>query len=413
MTTETTPLHAPRHPALRQAAWLGGSVLLLLLAGGALRVFASVDHAKNLATTTEFNAQRSVLTTTASKGDPKRLLALPGTLRGRTEASVYARTNGYLKSWSKDIGDRVHKGDLLAVIDAPETEQELLQARAAREQVSARLGLAESSLARWQDLRQRDAVSQQELDERHAAMRQAQADLSAANANIKRLEQLQSFCRINAPFDGVVVRRNVEVGALIGAGNNGNSRELFHVAQTDPLLVSVAVPQTYVGDIRLDQEVSIKLAERPGVTFKAKVARKSDAVDSDTRSMVVEIELPNPGGKLLPGAYVEVGFNLTGATHNLVVPASALQFRQDGPRLALVGKDQRIVMRTVKLGRDFGKTVEVLSGLSADDHLVLNPHDAIQADESVIATVAPVAKPDAPRPASSAPSKAGEVGARS
>jgi len=254
--------------ALRRTAWLAGGVLLALLAGAGLRVLASSGQARALADTTARNAVRNVLTATPRPGEARRTLSLPGTLRGQNEAALYARTNGYLRSWTKDIGDRVRKGELLAVIDAPETEQELLQARAAREQVKARFGLAESSLARWQELRQRDAVSQQELDERNAALRQAQADLAAADASIRRLEQLQSFRRIVAPFDGVVVRRNVEVGALIGAGNNGSARELFHLAQTDPLRVSVAVPQTHAADVRVGQEVSLRLIEKPGVPLK-------------------------------------------------------------------------------------------------------------------------------------------------
>jgi len=372
--------------ALRRTAWLAGGVLLALLAGAGLRVLASSGQARALADTTARNAVRNVLTATPRPGEARRTLSLPGTLRGQNEAALYARTNGYLRSWTKDIGDRVRKGELLAVIDAPETEQELLQARAAREQVKARFGLAESSLARWQELRQRDAVSQQELDERNAALRQARADLAAADASIRRLEQLQSFRRIVAPFDGVVVRRNVEVGALIGAGNNGSARELFHLAQTDPLRVSVAVPQTHAADVRVGQEVSLRLIEKPGVPLKGTVARTAGAVDADSRTMAVEVELPNPDGRLLPGAYVEVNLALAGNARGLVVPASALQFRQDGPRVAVVDEQNRIVLRSVKLGRDLGKTVEVLSGLGPTDRLVLNPHDAIEPGETVIAT---------------------------
>lgn len=407
MTSEHSPIAAsPGSPAessavvtslqrstLRRAAWLGGGLFALLLAGGALRVFASVQHNDKIADVTARNAVRSVNFATAKPGEAKRSLALPGTLRGQTEAALYARTNGYLKSWCKDIGDRVKKGEVLAVIDVPETDQELLQARAAREQVKARLGLAETSLVRWQGLRLQDAVSQQELDERAAALRQAQADLSAADANVKRLEQLQSFRHIVAPFNGVVVRRNVEIGALISSGNNGNSRELFHLAQTDPLRVSVAVPQNVASDVHIGQEVNIKLVEKPGAPIKGKVARTAGAVDPDTRSMTVEIELPNPEGKLLPGGYVEVGINLNAPVRTLIVPASALQFRQDGPRLVLVGADNRISLRPVKIGRDLGKGVEVVSGLGPADRYVLNPPDSIEAGEAVVATAAPVEKP--------------------
>jgi RND family efflux transporter MFP subunit len=381
----TAPDSTSTSRGLRRAVWLAGGALLVLGGGATLRVLASSSHADAVAEATVRNSVRSVMTSNARAGDPKRLLTLPGTLRGNTESSLYARTNGYLQRWTKDIGDRVKQGELLAVIDAPETEQELLQARANREQVRARLALAETSQQRWLGLRERDAVSQQDLEERQATLRQAQADLAATDANIKRLEQLQSFRRIVAPFDGVVVRRNVEVGALIGAGNNGATRELFHIAQTNPLRVSVAVPQVNASDVKIGQEATLKLAEKPGAPLKGKVTRTSGAVDPDSRAMQVEIELPNPDGKLLPGAYVEVSLSLVGNTRALIVPASALQFRQDGPRLAVVDADSKIVLKPVKLGRTFGKTVEVNSGITPTDRIVLNPHDAIEAGETVIA----------------------------
>lgn len=384
MTTESPP-SATNRTVLRRATWVASALLLALLAGAGLRVFASVQQSRSLADTTQHHALRSVMTATPGLSEGKRVLALSGTLRGHNEAALYARTNGYLQRWTKDIGDKVQKGELLAVIDAPEIGQELLQARAVREQIEARVGLAKSSLARWQGLRERDAVSQQELDERAAGLRQAQADLAAAKANIRRLEELRSFQRIVAPFNGVVVRRNVEVGVLIGAGNNGSARELFHLAQIDPLRVSVAVPQTYAAEVRVGQPVALRLLEKPGVQLAGKVARTAGAVEADSRAMTVEIELPNPDGQLLPGAYVEASLNLGASSRNLVVPSSALQFRQDGPRLAVVDTQNRIVLRPVKLGRDLGRTVELLSGITRDERFVLNPHDALEAGETVIA----------------------------
>jgi len=401
MTAEAV-LPLPRPRTSRRAAWFGAALVLLLLAGAAWRVFASSSQAKALSETTLRNAPRSVLTLHATASDARRMLALPGTLRGHTEAALHARTNGYLKSWTKDIGDPVRKGETLAVIDAPEAEQELAQARAAGAQVEARLGLAESSLARWQALRERDAVSQQEVDERRAAVRQARADLAAANANIQRLEELRSFRRIVAPFDGVVVRRNVEVGELVGAGNTGNARELFHLARIDSLRVSIAVPQTYASEVRVGQHATLRLIEKPGAPLQGKVTRTSGAVDTDSRAMTVEIELPNPDRKLLPGAYVEANLTLGVAARGLTVPASALQFRQDGPRVAVVDADSRIVLRPVKLGRDLGRTVEVLSGIGPADRIVQNPHDAIEAGEHVIATAGVDTKAAPARPAASA-----------
>jgi multidrug efflux system membrane fusion protein len=330
---------------------------------------------------------RHVQTVSPKPGDAQRSLSLPGTLQGKQEAPIYARINGYLAHWNKDIGDHVKAGDVLATIDAPEAEQELLQARAAVLQVRARLPLTEASWQRADNLRRLDAMSQQDLDERLAARQQARADLAAGEANVRRLEQLLAYRRVTAPFDGVVVRRNVDTGTLIGAGNNGANRELFYLAQADQLRIDVAVPQTYANVVHPGQEVAVKLLERPGAPFKGTVARTSGAIDSATRTMPVQIALPNPDGKLLPGAYVEVALPLAGAARTLVVPVAALQFRQDGPRLAVVRTDghggQRIALVNVKLGRDFGRTVEVVDGVTEQDEIVMNPHDSIEDGEVV------------------------------
>jgi multidrug efflux system membrane fusion protein len=392
-TPSTTGDHETSH-SLRRATRIGLAAAVLLLGGAAVRVYTTSVQAKALDSVTAHNAARSVLTTHARPSDSKRNLALPGTLRGQTEAAIYARTSGYLQRWTKDIGDTVHQGELLAVIDTPEADQELAQARAAREQIKARLALAQSSLARWEGLRQRDAVSQQELDERGATHQQAKADLNAADANVKRLEQLQSFRRITAPFDGVIVRRNVEVGALIGAGSTSTNRELFYLAQSSTLRVTVAIPQIYADNVKPGQEVTVKLIEKPSVLIKGTVARSAGAIDSATRSMQVEIALPNKDGKLIPGAYVEVNLPLQGGGRALVLSVNALQFRQDGPRVAIVN-DGRISLRSIKLGRDLGRVVEVTSGLGPKDAVVLNPHDSVEEGERVLAKEAPPEKPPA------------------
>jgi RND family efflux transporter MFP subunit len=377
----------PTPTAWRGASWIGIGALALLLGAAALRVYSKTRHSEALAAQTAQDAVRHVQTTRPAPRDAKRKLSLPGTLQGQREAPIYARASGYLQRWTRDIGEQVRQGELLAVIDAPEAEQELQQASAAVEQIRARVGLAESSLQRWETMRKLDAVPQQELDERRATRQQAGADLLAAQANVRRLEQLRAFRRVTAPFAGTIVRRNVDVGALIGAGNNGASRELFYLAQTDQLRIDVAVPQIHTGAVRPGQEVSIKLLERGGAPLKGSVARTAGAIDSASRSMQVEIKLANPDGKLLPGAYVEVSLPLANPVRHLVVPVAALQFRKDGPRVALVQADargvQRVRLRPVKLGRDFGRTLEVLDGVTAADLLVLNPHDAIEDGEPV------------------------------
>lgn len=373
--------------SLRRAGAIGLAVLALLAAGSLVRVFTHARQADALAARTSQDAVRHVQTTLARPGEAKRNLALPGTLQGRREAPIYARINGYLTRYDKDIGDHVKRGDVLAVIDAPESEQELLQARAAIEQVRSRVALADANWQRADDLRRHDAMSQQDLDERRAARQQARADLAAAEANVRRLEQLLAFRRVTAPFDGVVVRRNVDTGTLIGAGNNGANRELFYLAQTDPLRIDVSVPQTYANAVHAGQEVAVKLLERPGAPAKGTVARTAGAIDSATRTMQIQIVLPNPDGKLLPGSYVEVGVPLANPAQTLVVPVAALQFRQNGPRVAVVRADaqgeQHIALVGVKLGRDFGRTVEVLEGVTDKDEIVLNPHDSIEDGERV------------------------------
>jgi multidrug efflux system membrane fusion protein len=386
----------PEHPPLRRAGLIGLAALALLGGGAAARVYSTSQQSDALAARTAQDAVRHVQTTHARAGDATSKLTLPGTLQGHLEAPIYARASGYLQRWTRDIGESVKQGELLALIDAPEAEQELQQARASGEQIRARLGLAESSLQRWETLRKMDAVPQQELDERRAARGQAQADLAAAQANVRRLEQLQAFRRVTAPFAGTIVRRNVDVGALIGAGNNGANRELFYLAQTDRLRIDVAVPQTYAASVKAGQQVSVKLLERPGTPFKGVVARTSGAIDTATRSLHVEISLPNPDGKLLPGAYVEVSLPLSNQVNSLVIPVATLQFRQNGARVALVQSDaqgvQRVILRQVKLGRDFGRELEVLDGVGAQDLLVLNPHDAIEQGERVHAVAAKAVK---------------------
>lgn len=389
------PLAAPHtaRPTLRRARWIGLSVLALLLAGACVRTYINVAHARAVQDRTERNAQKSVLFTQARPGQGGRTVALPATLRGRNEVALYARTNGYVKAWTKDIGDRVRRGDVLALIDTPEIDQDLAQAQATLEQIKARLALTQSSLARWEGLRARDAVSQQELDERRAAHQQAQADLAASQANVRRLQQLHDFGRITAPFDGVVVRRNVEVGNLVAAGSAGTTRELFYLAQTDALRLTVAVPQVYAADVAVGKAVSVKLLERPQAPVQGRITRVSGGVDVATRSVQVEVTLAPAAQAFLPGSYVEVALPLSGAARALLLPPNALQFRQDGPRVAVVDADNKVGIREIKLGRDLGRSVEVLDGLSAQDRVILNPPDTIEEGERVLAQRAPDPKP--------------------
>ena len=312
--------------------------------------------------------------------------------------------------WFKDIGAHVDKGEALALLDTPEVDQELNQAQATRNQAAARKALAQTSLTRWQNLRQKDAVSQQELDERTSAANQAQADLAAAEANVRRLQELQGFRRVVAPFAGVVTKRNVDVGALVNAGNAGANRELFTLAQTDPLRIYLYVPQAYSQQVKVGQDVAVTLAELPGQTFHGTIARASGAIDATTRTMQVEVQLPNKDGRLLPGAYVQVAIKgkVTGdeagasakpdAQVAFTVPTNTLLFRKEGPRIA-VAENGHVDLRPVTIGRDYGRTVEIVSGLKATDALILNPADSIEQGEAVtIVTPAPASAPAASAP---------------
>lgn len=375
----------PTTDSLHHARRAGAIFLGVLLVGGGLRLAFNYRDALALQQHTEASALRTVATVKPRTGEVKRNLFLPATLRGSNETVVYARSAGYLKAWYKTIGERVDKGQLLALIDAPEQEQELAQARAVREQIKVRLALARQTETRWETLRQSDSVSQQDMEEKRSARALAEADLAAADANVKRLEQLEGFRRIVAPFAGVVTRRSAEVGNLISAGG----KELFAITQTDALRLTIWVPQSYAGEIKVGQEVNIKVSEFPGKRFTASIENVAGAIDPLNRSRQVDLILPNPDGKLLPGTYVEAGISLSNGINALIVPANVVASGQDGPRIATVDADSRLAFRPVKLGRDLGREVEILDGIAASDTLVQSPADALMDGERVVAREVP------------------------
>lgn len=399
--------HVDRGRAMRRARWVVIVVGVLLALGAARTLVSRYYNAHALERQVSAQTSRYVNTTAPKPANTSRDLTLPGTLQGFVESPIYARTNGYVLRWFKDIGAHVDKGEVLALLDTPEVDQELNQAQAARNHAAARLALAQTSLTRWQNLRQKDAVSQQELDERTSTANQAHADLAAADANVRRLQELQGFRRVVAPFAGVVTKRNVDVGTLVNAGNAGANRELFTLAQTDPLRIYLYVPQAYSQQVKVGQDVAVTMAEMPGQTFHGTIARASGAIDTATRTMQVEVQLPNKDGRLLPGAYVQVAVaGKAGATgdapKSFIVPTNTLLFRKEGPRIA-VAENGRVDLRAVNIGRDFGRTVEILSGLKSDDALILNPADSIEQGEAVtIVKPAPAASPTS-SPAASAP----------
>lgn len=364
-----------------------GIVLMVVLALGAGRtVFSRVANAQVLEKRTAEQSKIYLRATQARMGGAERVLTLPATLQGYVQSPVAARAAGYLKRWTKDIGSRVEKGELLAEIAAPEIDQQLSQAIAARDQAAANLALARSTADRWEGLRRKDVVSQQDLEEKRSAAAQSQANLAAAEANMQRLRQLEEFKRVVAPFAGVITRRNVDVGDLIDS-----SRVLFALSQTDPLRVYVSVPQAYAHLVKAGLQVSVTQSELADQRFTGKVARTAASIDTATRTMQVEVSLPNPDGLLLPGAYVQVGLPLSDK-RALTAPTNTLLIRGEGTLVATVDDKGVVSLRRVTVGRNYGADFEVLDGISAKDRLILNPPDWL-ADGQVVTLVADKEQP--------------------
>ena len=387
-----------RRQVVRRTKLIAVIVLLVLLVGAARTVVSRFFSSRALETSTEQLSAQYVKTAIAKSPDAMQTLALPGTLQGFVQSPISARAGGYLKRWYKDIGARVEKGELLAEIETPEIDQQLSQAIAARQQALSSLDLTKSTEVRWEALRKRDAVSQQELDERRSANAQAQSNLAAADANVERLRQVSSFKSVVAPFAGVITRRNVDVGDLI---DPGAGRPLFTMAQTDPLRVYVNVPQSSAQLVKPGQQVIVTQSELRGQKFAGKVARTAASIDTVTRTMQVEVALPNPDGILMPGSYVQVVLSLP-ANGALVIPNNALLFRKEGTQVAVVDAQHKIHLKVVQVGRNFGETVEILGGLAPSERLVLNPSDSLADGDQV--SFGPDAAPVAAKPAAGAAS---------
>jgi RND family efflux transporter MFP subunit len=371
----------------RLLAWI---LLVVLAAGAANTIVNRISNAKALRTEVQDRLAPYVTVALPKSSEADRVITLPGTLQGNVQAPISARASGYLKLWTKDIGSQVKKGDVLAELETPEIDQQLSQAIAAREQTKAAMDLANSTMSRWEKLKAKDVVSQQDLDEKRGNAAQAKANLAAAEANVMRLRQLEGFKRIVAPFDGIITKRNVDVGDLV---DGGSGRPLFVLSQSDPLRVYLSVPQSYAQQVRAGEPVTITQQELGGREFAGKVARTSASIDTATRTMQVEVTLPNKDGILLPGAYVQVNLQLP-PDASLVVPANALVFNREGTRLAVVNAQDRIEMRTVQVGRNLGQTVEIRDGLQATDRVVMNPTESLAQGDQV-RVVTPAATPGA------------------
>ena len=311
-------------------------------------------------------------------------MVLPGSLKPNVESPIYARTNGYLKKWYKDIGSHVEKGEILAEIDTPEIDQQLAQVRADLVTAQANLNLSKLTATRYQDLIKSDSVSRQDLDNANGDFAAKQAMVQSADANLKRLEEMESFKRVYAPFTGIITQRNVDPGTLINAGNGGTAtKEMFDLAQIDPMRVFVAVPQSYSPSIHSGLKACLSLTELAQKNFCGQVVRTANSIDPNTRTLLTEVDVPNPAGTLLPGAYAEVHFDVKVTAQRLSLPINAILFRPDGSMAAVVGPDNRINLKKITVGRDFGNSLEILEGVSPTDRVVINPPDALEQGEQV------------------------------
>jgi RND family efflux transporter MFP subunit len=363
-----------------------GSRLFLLLIGvvivlvivGAVTLVQRRSQYEALANETEKLAipTVSVIHPTAALGQED--LVLPSTLQAYVESPIYARTTGYVKTWYHDIGSRVQKGELLAEIDTPEVDQQLSQARAELNTSQANSDLSKITATRYEELIKTDGVSKQEVDNAVGDYNAKKATVQSSEANVRRLEELESFKHIYAPFSGVITRRNIDIGNLINAGNGGTAQELFFLAQTDPIRAYVSVPEVYASAIRPGLGAFLELTQFPSEKFQGKVVRTADAIDLASRTLNTEVDVPNHAAQLLPGGYAQVHLlvKVTGA--RLQVPVNALLFRSEGLRAVVIDADHKTHLRPLTIGRDYGTTLEVLQGLNADDWIVLNPADSLE-----------------------------------
>jgi RND family efflux transporter MFP subunit len=381
MTLE--PIKSPETRRPEPRARLLAPAIFILAAAGALGygvrsgIQQRVATGQELARSTDEAATPVVSVTHPTPAAPLQEIVLPGNTEAFTDSPIYARTNGYLTHWYFDIGARVKKGDLLAEIETPEIDQQLQQAQAQLETARANYDLAKTTAERWQFLLKSNSVSKQETDQAVANQAAQKAVVDSNAANVRRLEQLQSFERVYAPFDGVITARNTDIGALIDAGSSAQGKELFHMAAISTLRVFVPVPEIYSNAARPGATGTLTLDEYPGRLFRGTLVRDASAIDPASRTLLVEVDVPNPDGLLLPGAYVSVHLKLPATIRSVTIPASALLFRREGLRVGVM-RGGRANLVPVTIGRDYGATVEIVSGLNPRDAIILDPSDSLE-----------------------------------
>src|SRR5262252_9174226 len=380
MASEIESQPRPRKSKLFAALFF---VVIALVIVGAFTLLQRKSQYAALAKETEALAIPTVAVVHPAVEASEEGLVLPGTLQAYVESPIYARTNGYLKKWYRDIGSRARQGELLAEIDAPEVDQQLLQAKADLETAKANSNLSRITATRYEELIKTDGVSKQEVDNAAGDYAAKQAAQASAAANVKRLEELESFKHIYAPFSGVITRRNVDIGTLINAGNGGATQQLFFLAQTDPIRVYVNVPESAAPSIHPGLAAYLELTQFPGRKFQGQVVRTAEAIDPLTRTLLTEVDVPNKTSELLPGGYAQVHLAVHVEGQRLQVPVNALLFRSEGLRAVIVDGDRKLHLQPLTIGRDYGVTLEVLQGLHSGDWIVLNPADSLEEGQQV------------------------------
>jgi RND family efflux transporter MFP subunit len=392
-TDETTPSHdyTRTSPELAPKGIPAGVrlivivVVVLIVIGIGYRLIGHFADERHLEQVTTANATPSVKVTHPAITGVSSELQLPGNTQAFDDTPIYARTSGYLKKWFVDLGAHVTQGQLMATIETPELDEQLQVARADLKSSQADLNLANTTSDRYQNLLKSDSVSKQETDVAVSGATAKRAAVEAAQANVRRLEQLQSFEKIYAPYTGIVTQRNTDIGDLINSGSSTTSntaKELFHIASVNQLRVFVAVPEVYAPDIHNGDIATLTLDEYPGQSFTGAVSRNSGAIDQSSRTLNVEVDVNNHDGKLLPGAYVFVHFQIPVQSRMLSVPSNTLIFRAQGLQVAIV-RDGHVHLQHVTIGKDNGNSVEISTGLSANDEIILDPSDSIAEGQSV------------------------------
>jgi RND family efflux transporter MFP subunit len=382
----TAPL-AGTSPRPRLGRWALG-IIVLAVAGLLLGLIPRWQHRRELAAETRELAIPVVNVVSAVPGKATADLTLPAEVKAAVEAPIYARASGFLKRWYVDIGAHVQAGQLLADIDTPELEQELRGARAGLAQAEAALALAKTTAARWAELLKTSSVSEQEDAEKQADLALKVANVEAAKANVHRLEDIQSFTHVTAPFGGTVTVRAIDVGDLITSG-----KELFRLADTRTLRVFVRVPQSATLGVATGLSAEMTVPEMPARKFAAKVVRTAGAIDANSRTLLTELEVDNSSGEILAGSYAQVSFGELKQDPALVLPSNTLLFRAEGPQVGVVLPNGHVELRSVVLGRDFGRTLEILSGVTDKDRVIVNPADSLVSGQTVnIAEIAQAEK---------------------